>query len=228
MSVQGFDHYIKREIFSKLRQNESVRYSDLVIKTVEPSQFMYHLKELMRMGLVEKVEKGRYRLTKDGIRASQAFSSTKKNITVSPMTYTLIYARSNKGKWLVLERHKHPYINMYGCISGKVHIDEMLTDAFEREWKDFIGTSIPNRQFKGYASVLITDNDEVLTHIAGPVWFVDGIDEDWSEKEAVHGQLSWVNWQELDYDKFIPGWKEIVDQIESSNVPFLLDLSFSL
>lgn len=228
MSVQGFDHHIKREIFSRLREHDVMRYSDLVIKGIEPSQFMYHLKDLMRMGLVEKVEKGKYKLTKDGIRASQSFSSEKKDITSSPLTYTLIFARSSKGRWLVLERHKHPYINMFGCISGKVHIEETLDEALRREWTDFMGLELDSAQYRGYASVLIKDAGQVLTHITGPVWFIDGVEELWLEKEARHGKLYWVDWEQLDYKRFIPGWKELVVELEDPAKPFILDMSFSL
>ncbi len=225
MNVQGFDHHIKREIFYQLRKHDIARYSDLVIKTVEPSQFMYHLKDLIRMGLVEKIDKGKYRLTNSGIRASQAFSSFSKNITESPMTYTLIFARSNKGRWLVLERYKQPYINKLGCISGKVHMEETLQEALEREWNDFIGQPFIQPEYKGQLSVLVREGANTLTHIAGPIWFADNLEEKWPKTEVAQGKLEWIDWTKLDYSRFIPGWKEIIDKLEDSK-PFLLDLEF--
>lgn len=228
MSVHGFDHYIQRDIFMKLRQCDEARYSELVIKTIEPSQFVYHLKELIRMGVVEKIDKGRYRLSREGIKISQNFSGSTRNITVAPLTYNLIFARSVKGRWLVLERRKQPYFNMLGCISGKVHMEETLIEARDREWREFTTQPIPEFEYEGYTSVLIKQDNEVLTHIAGSVWFADKVEEVWSNREAIHGLLQWVDWRSIDYKKFIPGWKELIKPIELNEPPFILDLSFNL
>ncbi len=229
MTVQGFDHYIQREIFLKLRQHDVARYSELNIKSIESSQFMYHLKELIRAGLVEKIGKGQYRLTAKGITYSQNFSTEQKNITISPLTYSLIFARSNKGNWLILKRNKQPYINLLGCLSGKVHMEETLTDAAKREWDtSYNSKTNPEMIYKGMVSVLLRDNERVLTHITGPVWFIDNLNEDWQEYEAPNGTLLWADWTKIPYDQFIPGWKEIIEAIEISKQPFLLDLSFTL
>jgi predicted transcriptional regulator len=96
MSIQGFEHHLQREIFLKIRQYDIAKYSDLVIKDVEPSQFMYHLKQLIRDGLIEKVGKGQYRLSREGILARQGFSADYKNRVLAPLTYTMIFARNSR------------------------------------------------------------------------------------------------------------------------------------
>jgi DNA-binding transcriptional ArsR family regulator len=227
MSIQSFDHHIQREIFLRLRHYDVAKYSDICIKSVEPSLFMYHLKELIKMGLVEKVDKGRYQLTRKGLATNQSFSSEKKNIRISPLSYTLIFAKSKDNKWLVLKRHKQPHIFKLGCLSGKIHLGETAEQAANREWHDFTELTGYKLECKGYVSVLINDNQGVITHITGPVWFVDDVKSEWSEKLSRHGLLTWMNWEEIDYDEFIPGWREIVEKIESNDT-FMLDLSFTL
>jgi ADP-ribose pyrophosphatase YjhB (NUDIX family) len=228
MSVEGFDHHIQREIFLKLRQHDVARYADINIKTIESSQFMYHLKELIRAGLVEKVEKGRYRLTRKGIALSQGFSTERKNIALAPLSYTLIFARSKNGKYLVVRRNKQPFIDMYACISGKIHMDETLKEAAAREWDEDIPLKLPKLSYKGYVSVLVKETGQTLAHITGPVWFADKLEEEWESVDTRIGHVQWVDWEELPYDQFIPGWKEIVSTAESEQEPFLLDLSFTL
>ncbi len=227
MSVQGFDHFIQREIFLKLRHHDVAKYSDICIKSIEPSLFMYHLKELIKMGLVERVDKGRYRLTRQGLTTNQSFSSEKKNIRIAPLSYTLIFAKSEDNKWLVLKRYKQPYIFKLGCLSGKIHLGETVSEAARREWFDFMESRDVELVYRGYVSVLINDDQGIITHITGPVWFVDNVKRNWNEKLSRHGQLSWVDWSELDYLQFIPGWKEIVEKIESED-SFMLDLSFTI
>lgn len=228
MSLQGFDHYIQREIFLRLREHEVAKYSDLQIKGLESSQFMYHLKELIRLGLVEKIEKGRYRLTRKGITTSQGFSTDTKNFTVSPLTYTLLFVKNTDGKWLHVQRTKQPFINQFACISGKVHMNETLAEAAQREWHE--STSEPDIAliYRGTASVKISEVSGVLTHITGIIWFAEGIHTDWQTKDSRLGKLSWQAWQALDYKEFIPGWREIVEALDSSSHPFLLDMSFTL
>jgi ADP-ribose pyrophosphatase YjhB (NUDIX family) len=227
MSVQGFEHHLQREIFLKIRQHDIAKYSDLVIKNVEPSQFMYHLKQLIRDGLIEKVDKGQYRLTRQGIMVSQGFSSEQKNIVLAPITYSLIFARSVDDTWLIMKRRKQPYINQYGCLSGKLHMAETLKLAAKREWREHISDKVPELNYKGYVSVLLTKEHDVVTHITGPVWFADNVEPDWQAKQAKTGEFEWVNWQQLDYAEFIPGWKEIINHLNEP-APFLLDLSFEL
>lgn len=228
MSIQGFEHHLQREIFLKIRQHDIAKYSDLVIKDVEPSQFMYHLKQLIRDGLIEKVGKGQYRLSREGILASQGFSAEHKNMVLAPLTYTMIFARNSKGKWLIMKRLKQPYINKYACLSGKLHMSETLRSAAGREWQEHVSPTVPDMQYRGYASILFMKDNNVVTHITGPVWFAGDVDAEWDEKQTKTGFFQWVDWKQLDYTQFIPGWEELVNAIEGSPEPFMLDLSFKL
>ncbi len=41
------------------------------------------------------------------------------------------------------------------------------------------------------------------------------------------GKGEWIDWEKVDYEEFIPGWREIVEMIESGK-PTYLDLEFDL
>ena len=224
MSLYKFDHHIQSAIFSKLRLGEIVRYKDLRITDIESSQFIYHLHELIRVGLVYKVERGKYQLTSKGIELAQHFSLSAGGLRLAPPTYSLIFLRSKHGKWAVLQRKKQPHFNKYACISGKVHTGETLEIAATREFRDFTsGLITTSLTYRGYVSVSVSEQG-FQTHITGPVWFADNVDEI-SFPETRHGLLEWHSWKDLPYKDFIPGWKEIVTMIEQSS-PAYLDLHF--
>lgn len=226
MGLQKFDHHIQAEIFAKLRRNPTVRYKDLRDPTIESSLFAYHLKELIANKVVEKVGRGEYCLAPKGITLAQQFSGENKTLQSGPLTYTLIFLRSKTGKWLVMTRQQYPYIGRYACISGKLHMEETIEQAKQRELNHFTSGLIEtDLMYKGYVSIMIQDHDN-RTHITGPVWFADNVDE--VDLPSVRqGSFVWADWKELDYEKFIPGWKEIVEMIESDSSLYL-DLAFKL
>lgn len=225
MGDTRIDHHVQATIFAKLRYNESLRYKELKDPSLEPSQFMYHLKSLIRRDLVAKNTDGAYSLTGSGAILAQYFSSEVSNIRLGVLTYSLIFLRSDKGRWLVLKRKKQPHINKYACISGKLHIDETLEEAAMRELAQHVGTTDLTLRYAGSASVLVRTNNYV-TQIYGPVWFADNVSEE-ATQETKHATSLWADWTTLPYEEFIPGWKEIVAMIEKG-VPQLLDLKFDM
>ena len=225
MSVQKFDHHIQAEIFSKLRHNSRLRFKDLKNPELESSQFMYHLKGLMAQKLVEKTEDGYYKLAKKGVELAQHFSSALGNLNEAPLSYTLLFLRTKTGKWFVIRRRKQPHIGKLACISGKIRMDETLKQAANRELENFTGITSQTPQYKGFASILIKGK-AARTHITGPVWFIDNLDEI-TLPETATGKGEWLSWPELPYEEFIPGWKEIVDMIEQGK-PDFLDLVFDI
>lgn len=225
--MYGFEHHIQSEIFARLRTAKSLRYSELRDPSMESSLFMYHLNELVRQKLVHKVGRGEYALAPAGVMLAQTFSGETGKPRMGVLSYTLLFLRSDKGRWFVLERTKHPYVGMYACISGKLHMNETLAEAAQRELNDFtLGKfATAELEYKGYASVMIQKGEQT-THISGPVWFADNVAE--IELAPVrHGIPLWMDWEAVAYERFIPGWKEIVQMIEQ-NKPDYLDLAFVL
>lgn len=227
MGLQKFDHHIQAAIFAKLRSHETLHYKDLRDPTIELSLFAYHLRELLANKVIEKVGRGEYQLARKGTALAQQFSGDDKMLRSGPLTYTLIFLRSKQGRWLVLTRQQYPFIGMYACISGKLHMDETLEQAAARELEDFGSGQLKIKlQYKGYVSVMVTQTNGEKAHITGPVWFGNNVEEI-DLPDVRQGSLMWANWEKLDYNQFIPGWKEIVAMIES-DMPTFLDLSFSV
>lgn len=226
MSIQRFDHHIQADIFAKLRHNPTQRFKDLKNPELESSQFMYHLRELMKLKLIEKTDKGLYQLAPKGNELAQHFSSALGNLNEAPLSYTLIFLRTNTNKWYVLRRNKQPHIGKLACISGKIRMDETLQQAAKRELDAFTSGLIDKKlQYRGFASILIRGKT-ARTHITGPIWFIDELEEI-TLPETPTGKGEWVDWKNVDYKEFIPGWREIIEMIEQGK-PDYLDLEFSV
>ena len=65
------DHHIQKSIVYDLAFAESLRFSDLKPDDMENKAFTYHLKKVMKSGLVEKLEDGHYSLTMKGRRVGK-------------------------------------------------------------------------------------------------------------------------------------------------------------
>lgn len=223
MQSRYIKHHIQREIFQNLRKSGPTRYKNLKIDSIESSLFVYHLKELTKSSLIEKDSDGMYRLTENGVKLAQHYSSEIGDMRLSVPSYTIIIARSTKNKWLLYKREKAPFMGYYSTVSGKIHHGESLNVSLKRETNEVFGTEIiTNPQFICYSSIVIHGAEsDATTHITGPVWFIDKVREESINKNYKKGVLCWENWEKLPYDRFIPGWNEMVGRVKSGDKSIL-------
>lgn len=226
MQQRYIKHHIQSAIFQKIRQNGPMRYKDLKVDSIESSLFVYHLKELMRSSIIEKDKDGKYRLTKNGVTLSQHYSTEMSDMRFSVPSYTIIFARSIEGKWLMYKREKSPFVGFYSTISGKMHHGESLQISLSRELGEVFAKDMNvEPRFVCYSSIIIHGAEsDATTHITGPIWFLDKVDQSLINTQYQKGTLLWEDWEKLPYDQFIPGWSEIIDQIESGDQS-ILDLN---
>lgn len=191
-----------------------MRYSELKPKELEANLFMYHLKELMKMGLVEKLEK-RYTLTQAGRSTATRFSIREQSIRVMPSTITVLALRSSNGNWLLYRRKRQPYINALGFPSGKIHLGDKLIDAAYRELDEKCGYTADevSLNYRGVFNLVEKAEGEIKNHVIGHVWH--GVVDDKRIFENHAGETFWGNWQEYPYEDFIPGFREIVEALKS-------------
>lgn len=222
-------HHIQRSIFQKIAQKGSMRYADIKIDGVESSLFVYHLKELMRASMVEKDERGKYRLTKLGVTLSQHYSEKLDDIRMAVPGYTVVFLRSDKGNWLMYQREKAPFVGFYSTISGKMHHGETLQKSVQREMEEcLVIENNVSPELVCFSSIVIHGAESnATTHIVGPVWFADEVDESLINQKYHKGQLLWKRWVDIPYQQFIPGWKELLRVIKNRDTA-MLDLEMTV
>ncbi len=128
-------------ILNGLRYANFVRFSELKPAAIESNLFMYHMRQLIKAGLVNKTEQG-YGLSDTG-KALMAKSSSKSlAFRLQPTMLSVLCLHDPQlDMWLVTERLHQPFLNVIGFPSGKIHEGEHFAEAASREVID--KTAIP-------------------------------------------------------------------------------------
>lgn len=218
------EHHIQKRIFNRLVGAESLRYSQLKPKELEANSFMYHLKELIKMGLVDKADGG-YTLTHAGRSTATRFSIREEGIRIMPSTISVVVLRSKDGEWLLYRRMRQPYINYLGFPSGKIHLGDKLSDAAYRELDEKCGYAQDEitLSHRGVFNLVEFSDEGLKNHIVGQVWYGEVIEKRVFDNHA--GETFWGEWTNENYDEFIPGFKDIVVALKDNSF-FGLDLYF--
>jgi ADP-ribose pyrophosphatase YjhB (NUDIX family) len=219
------EHHIQKKLFNKLIGAESLRYSELKPKDIEANLFMYHLKELMKMGIVDKID-GKYQVSKQGSNTATRFSIREQGMRIMPAAISVIALKAQDGQWLLYKRSRQPYIGSLGFPSGKVHLGDALQDAAYRELDEKCGYTRTEIKLahRGVFNLVVHEPDTSLkNHIIGQIWY--GVVSEKKEFANHAGQTFWADWTNENYDEFIPGFKEIIEALESPDF-FYLDMKF--
>ena len=166
------DHVIQREIMSRLTKAESLRFSELKSSKIESNLFMYHLRQLISHGLVEKTDHG-YCLTRHG--KSYIDRSTLETLILRPQAkiITILAVQNISKQWLVLERLHQPYYGYRGMPSGKVHYGEDLHNAAKRELKEKANLENVDLELRGNIILRYFAKDDpslIVSHVVGYVF----------------------------------------------------------
>lgn len=214
------EHHIQKKLFNKLVGASSLRYSQLKPKELEANLFMYHLKELMKMGLVEKLD-GKYALTPKGQLMATRFSIREEQIRIMPSTLSVIVLRSGD-EWLLYRRKRQPYIDAIGFPSGKIHLGESLKDAAERELSEKCGygAGMVSLVHRGMFNLVDKHDNGLTNHIIGQVWAGSVTDKKVFSNHA--GETFWADWHDCE-SEFMSGTQDLVDALASPDF-FHLDL----
>lgn len=205
-------HHIQRAIVHKLLPVESARFSELKPKEMESNIFMYHLKQLISLGIVEKTEGG-YALTSAGKHFVDRANIESLKIRIQPKLITIITLQRQDGKWLILERLHQPFLNFKGFPSGKVHYGETLQEAANRELKEK-GNIVADLSMRGTFVMRYSSEGEIVNHIIGYVFGGKVPANTTAENSNEHYRSYWGDESDLFAEKNFKGHKEILDLLK--------------
>ncbi|MDB5165315.1 MAG: hypothetical protein JWM00_205 [Candidatus Saccharibacteria bacterium] len=127
------DHHIQRHIVGVLMFQKLARFRDLRPPKTDTNLFSYHLKVLMKEGLVDKLDAG-YTLSQNGMSYVDRVSTQKFTVRSQPKVITMMVIQNSEGDVLLQRRTKQPYIDTWTLPYGKIHIDDSsLEVAAKRE-----------------------------------------------------------------------------------------------
>ncbi len=214
------EHHIQQEIIDKLSRAASLRFSQLKPKSLEANLFIYHLKQLIKLGYIEKCDEG-YRLAPAGLTYVDSLTLTNRKPRKQPKLIAIFALQNSRGEWLLARRKLQPYIGQLMIPSGKQHFGESPEEHIKREINEQIGQEI-KLQRCGFADIRIRKNNQLVSHISAHIYRGD-----------YEGELP-VETAKFSYERvakpnvdFLTGTKEILNLLQKGQENFWTSLDLS-
>lgn len=211
------EHRIQRHIIGVLIHQKYARFRDLRPPKTDTNLFSYHLKVLLRAGLVEKAEAG-YTLSDAGLGYVDRVSIKKLNVRSQPKIITMHVLQNKQGEILLQKRAKQPYIDTWTLPYGKTHIsDTSIADAARRELREKLAIEDVALIHAGDAYIRVTTHGHYLSttlaHVFSGTTDVEPDDT-----------VRWVSLEQLGELELAPAVVKIVEAVRVGT-PFFLELN---
>jgi len=133
-------HEIQKTILKNLLLEKELRFSDLNSEKISNDRFNFHLKRLIKEGIVSKRKDGLYCLTSVGKEYANRFDIDGGRVVLERQAkLAILVVCQKKDKFLIQQRQKEPYYGFHGFISGKIKWGETIEHASERELSEEAG-----------------------------------------------------------------------------------------
>jgi len=128
-------HEIQMSILRELLFKPASRFTQIKIVDIDNDHFTFHLRQLLKFGLVAKMG-DKYLLTKKGKEYANKIDTDslvfEKQAKISVALHPVRYKKGKK-EYLIHKRLKEPFFGYYGSHSGKVRWGETPLEAAKRE-----------------------------------------------------------------------------------------------
>lgn len=149
MAYEAKIHDAQTSILRELLFRPAAGYAVLQKPTgLTSDHFNFHIARLVEIGYVEKVSRGKYKLTPRGKEYANKLDTDANTIERQPKS-AVILAIEQGGKWLFQERLKHPYYGFWGFPSGKIRWGETILHTAARELKEETGLTAKKYRHTG-------------------------------------------------------------------------------
>lgn len=183
---------------------EIARFRDLRPPKTDTNLFSYHLKSLIKSGMIKKVDGG-YTLSNLGLSYVDRVSTQKKAIRKQPKIITMLLIQNSEGDVLLQKRDKQPYINAWTLPYGKLHIDDpTLEIAAMRETKEKLGIENQPLTHAGDCYIRVKTGDDILSTTLAHVFKFNS--DDIKERD----DIVWARPHKLDQYRLAPAVGAIV------------------
>jgi len=205
-------HHIQRKILNQLVYAPSLGYAQMRPAGVESNHYAYHLDQLVREGLINKNERS-YTLTAKGLALADRVSHDDMTVREQPHIITSIHITNDAGQVLLYRHAFQPYLNLYGPPQGRLHAGERIAQAAARELTEKSSLTDVSLQHRGIAYVSAARQgvpiSTLLLHVfSGTVHGTPAL-----AAPTRNGSCSWVDAAELADAAYMPGYKEIAEQL---------------
>jgi ADP-ribose pyrophosphatase YjhB (NUDIX family) len=193
-------HQIQKNLLQRLLAKNNLKYSELTAGYDFENNIVFHLKQLLGNGHLEKTG-NTYTLTADGVRAAKDEGDNLK-------MFFLGFVCENDGKFLLRE-HAEGKTKFYNLPSGKPHFGEKIENALARVFKELTGIKLLPENFKHlslHLKTVKTSKNEILFDDAFAIYKITVSDQQAKEMK-LKDSVKWFSAEEI---KNLPNcWPEI-------------------
>lgn len=156
-------HRIQKHIVDVLTYQNVARFRDLRPPRTDTNLFTYHLKSLMKSGVVEKTKEG-YTLSSRGLSYVDRASGEEETARTQPKIITMLVVQNGDGDILLQRRTKQPFIDTWTLPYGKLYIDDASAkEAAQREVFEKLGIANQEVEHAGDCYIRVRAKCEILT-----------------------------------------------------------------
>jgi ADP-ribose pyrophosphatase YjhB (NUDIX family) len=193
---------LQAKVLRELWSHPSLRFSDMMNVTgLTSDDFKFHLRKLVKLGLVTKTEDGIYILTAEGKEFANRFDyDNQKPIRQPKMTTATYVHRTNPGtgasEYLFHQRLRQPFYEYWGIIGRPVRWGESFETAATIGLAEQTGLSAPLRIMGFYRQ---RDTSNGATDILEDKLFVV-FEAEWQGDELhnwPHARAKWMTAKDL-------------------------------
>lgn len=220
-------HWIQRHVLRQLILNPSLRYADIKPARIEGSLFMYHLRLLLRSGLVQKTTANRYELTAKG--RLQADNLRLESLTgyEQPRLVVLIACWDQTGRLLLFRRRTQPVINMIGFPHVSTGLGRPMVAGAEQAFAEMSGLTV-HLLHRGDGYITLYRGDEPESYVF--FHLLEGFNPVGNLQATTNtGDLFWQTDLKFPASEYLPSMTELVALLRSpAKAAFFVELSFQL
>jgi len=135
-------HEAQAQILKTLLFKTEARFRDLNTTKLTTDHFTFHLKQLIEANIVEKTQKGTYKLTPKGKEFANRFDTEKVALErQAKFTILVLAVKKENGviKYVSQQRLKQPFYGYRQFVSGKIRWGERVLETAARELKEETG-----------------------------------------------------------------------------------------
>jgi 8-oxo-dGTP pyrophosphatase MutT (NUDIX family) len=197
-------HHIQKHILGVLLHQRTARFRDMRAPRVDTNLYSYHLTQLVKSGLVKKVDGG-YSLDTKGLAYVDRLNADKLFVRPQPKIVTMAVIQNGFGDVLMYQKWRQPFIERWTLPFGKVHNDdESISIAAQREVNEKVGAIDVTLRHAGDAYIRVHDSNATIITMLAHVFHGEVADF----TPANH--LQWIKLRDLESYDTAPAIKEIV------------------
>jgi ADP-ribose pyrophosphatase YjhB (NUDIX family) len=204
IDTTAVNHHIQKHILSVLMHQRYARFRDMRPPRVDSNLYSYHLKLMMKNGLVDKTEQG-YTLGLGGVLYVDRVSTASVSVRQQPKIITMLVVQNSEGDILLYKKSRQPFIDLWNLPQGKLHIDdESIQAAARREIKEKIGDIDVKPEHAGDCYIRMKRDGEVVMSTLAHVFRFES--DEIAESESLH----WARPHKLHQYELAPAIEQII------------------